>query len=458
MPGHKMGRLIPDGFGNNIFNFDVTEVPGTDNMHYPTGAIKEAQLLAAEAFGCANTYFLVNGSTCGIYSMILSVCNPGDKIIVSRDCHKSVINALILVGAIPVYMFPEFISEFGITGGIDIGKLKKLANQNRDAKGVIITYPSYYGICSDIKEIAKIVHENNMILMVDEAHGTHFKFSDKLPISSLEAGADICVQSAHKTIPSLTQSSYLHISKNFKNINRLEDALRLTQTTSPSYILMMSLDCARNYMQVSGQNELDLLIEKCNEIKKCLIKCGITIIGRDLIGRYGINDIDITRIVVNSLAYGISGFQMETILKDEYNIQVEMSDIYNIIAICTVADKKKELDCLKDSLIEVYKNKEKYLDKNIELQIKKINYKITSSELVISPREAYFKEGEFIPIEYAESRISKSIIAPYPPGIPIINYGENITKDIIQTIDIVLSLGGTVNGINQKKEILVVKE
>jgi len=262
MPGHKMGIGFPKNFAKNLPKFDITELPNMDNLHFPDGIIKEAQLLAAHAFNANKTFFLVNGATCGVHAAIMTTCEHGSKIIIGRDCHRSAIEGTILANAIPVYVNTEVDNFFGISTGVEPETLKTALEDNPDASAVFVTRPNYYGICSDIEKIVDITHSFGKILIVDEAHGAHFKFNKKLPISALDAGADICVQSAHKTLPALTQGAYLHIKSDSVDIEKLEFYLRLLETTSPSYIIMASLDMARALMEYSGKQLLDNIIKK----------------------------------------------------------------------------------------------------------------------------------------------------------------------------------------------------
>jgi lysine decarboxylase len=464
MPGHKMGKGFTklnstnaefESFKNDIFKFDLTEVDGTDNLHYPEEAILEAQVEAARAFGSEKTYFLVNGSTCGIYAMILATCNPGDKLIVARDCHKAVTGALIMGDIEPVYIMPEIIKEYSVGGGIEPLKLESLIQSNLDAKAVLITNPSYYGINSDLKKISEIVHKYNMKLLVDEAHGPHFCFSDMLPISALSAGADICVQSAHKTLTALTQSAYLHISDKFKDTYRLETMLRLVQTTSPSYILMTALDMARYQMQKSGKGELERVIYVCRKVREKLESINVRCIDKKLNGKYAVKDVDETRLVLNFINYGISGYSIEKQLRNAYKIQLEMADIYNIVSICTISDSDEDIlrfGKAVQMILESNSN-DKSLSKEI-LNVYDGMYKFIP-KLVMKPRDTMYLNSEWINVNDLAGRISKEVIAPYPPGIPLVVPGEVIDKEKIDVINKVLAYGGHVNGVRNGKVLVL---
>ena len=446
MPGHKLGKGFPNKLVKNLVTLDITEIPGTDNLHHPKGAIKKALLLAADAFGAENTFFLVNGSTCGIHAMIMSVCKPGDRLIIGRDCHKSVLGGLILARAEPIYIKPEFNQDFNISTVISPEEIQRCIRDNPDAVGVLITRPNYYGICSNITEIAKIVHSYGKVLMVDEAHGAHFRFNNRLPVCAMDAGADICVQSAHKTLPALTQGAYLHVKSTRIDIERLRFNLDLIQTSSPSYILMSYLDIARYIMNKSGKYLLDSLINNVaifsNELEK---------INTMRVLNTGKNDMDNTRLVINVANTGNTGYFIEKKLRLDHNIQVEMSDFYNIICICTISDRRKEFKRLYKSL------------KSLALKFTGSNKLITmcSGQLPIPDKKmslysAIYRKSAKVTLKDAKGLAGKNTITPYPPGIPLVCPGEIISEEIIVYIYDIIDKGGTVIGIDDdfKIEIL----
>ena len=275
-PGHKQGKGISSKlanyFGKAVFRADLTELTELDCLFAADGVIQQAQQLAAEAFGSSQTWFLVNGSTCGIEAAILATCHDGDKIILPRNVHSSVISGLILAGAIPIFINPEYDATLDIAHSITIQNLEKALQKHPDAKAVMMVYPTYYGVCGDIKAIAKLTHEYNIPLLVDEAHGAHFAFHPELPISALNAGADLTVQSIHKTLGAMTQASMLHIQGNRININRINKALQLTQSTSPSYILLASLDAARQQIALHGKELLTQTLQLAEKARKYIHK------------------------------------------------------------------------------------------------------------------------------------------------------------------------------------------
>lgn len=447
MPGHKLGKGIPAELLCDPASLDLTEIPGTDNLHYPEGPIKEAQELAARAFGAEQTFFLVNGSTCGVHAMILSMCKPGDKLIVARDCHKSVINGMLLAGVQPVYIKPGFNSDFAIPSTLNPNDIELAIKENSDAVGVLITRPNYYGICSDIEKIAEITHSYGKLLAVDEAHGAHLKFSTALPVCAMDAGADICVQSAHKTLPALTQSAYLHIKGDRIDAERLRFYLSALQTSSPSYILMAALDIAREIMERRGEDMLEQLLLKVDIIEKRLIDNGFAILGDRFIKE---GSMDRTRLVVNLKQLGSTGFEIDRLLRKKYNIQVEMADLYNLVCITTVADQKSNFDRLEAALAEI---SDHLKDNPGAADIIVRDLKVPP--LAIDPREILNRKGRKVKLQEAVGRISKTIITPYPPGIPVICPGEVILEDAVEYICSIVSMGGVVNGLEENFNIFI---
>lgn len=441
MPGHKQGRVLPKEYIENLAKIDLTEVPGLDNLHNPDGAILEAEKLAAKAFGSKQAFFLVNGSTAGIYAAMYAVLNPTDKVLVMRNSHKSVYNGVVLTQSIPVYLLPEIDYENGIAMGIDVEKIEEVLQKERDVKAVVVTHPNYYGFCSDIEKIVDIVHKYGKILIVDEAHGAHFPFSNNLPKTSIKAGADIVVQSLHKTLTSFTQTSILHLNSDRVDVDRLKYSLSLFQSTSPSYILMSSIDMAREYMEKEGKKRLEEIIQLSlyarREIGKIEeMKC----LGEDVVGRYGIVDFDVTKLTISVKNLGIEGPEAEDFLRRECNIQVEMSDVYNILAMVTVGDDEKRVKMLLEGLKKLSKNRKrvKFGDRILFPSL---------PEMVLTPSEAVRKKKVRVPFEKAEGAISADFVTPYPPGVPLICPGERIEKDMVKYIEVLYNKGIKVLGI-----------
>lgn len=448
MPGHKGGNVFKkadfDIFNNNLLSMDVTEVPGIDNLHCPEEAIKEAQTLAAEAFGAEHTFFLINGTTSGIYSMILAATNPGDKIIIPRNCHKSVTGAVILGRLKPIYISPELDHKFNIASGIAPDTISRAIQEHPDAKAVVVTNPTFYGVCSDLEQIAKIAHENNMLLLVDEAHGSHFGFHGKLPKTALQCGADIVAQSTHKTLPSMTQSSMLHVRSSRVDLDKLKLFLQLTQSTSPSHILLSSLDSARYIMQYKGEELLDDIINWCDMLRQEISSIeNLVCLGKEDIGRAGIFDVDATRLTINLSGIGLSGTTADELLRNKFKLQVEMADLYNIVAICSVGDSAENIKRLAEAIkciANEYKHNPNKIDKTVIATFSNI------PKMELLPWEAVYQTKVEVPVEDCIGRVCAEMIVPYPPGIPIIMPGEIISDDIIDYALECRSKGIKING------------
>ncbi|MDF2592683.1 MAG: aminotransferase class I/II-fold pyridoxal phosphate-dependent enzyme [Clostridia bacterium] len=432
-PGHKGGNAFRkigfEPFDKDLLSLDVTEVPGVDNLHCPETSIKEAQELAAQAFGAKHTFFLVNGTTGGIYSMILAATNPGDKIIIPRNCHKSVIGAVILARLQPIYISPELDTILSIASGISPTAVKKAIIEHPDAKVVVITSPTYYGVCSDLEQISKLAHDNKMLLLVDEAHGAHFGFHSDLPKTALQCGADMVAQSTHKTLPSMTQSSMMHVKSDKVNIDKLKFFLQLTQSTSPSHILLASLDTARYIMQQKGEELLKDIADECNCLRDEVNNTSdLYCLSKTDIGRDGIFDIDNTRITINFSKLGLSGTAVDEILRSKFKLQVEMSDLYNIVAICTVGDNAESVKRLSKAIRTIAKEQGIGLN---QIESPSLGAIIAMPSMILEPWEAVYQSKEDVPIDNCIGRICGEMIVPYPPGIPIIMPGEIISKDVI---------------------------
>lgn len=459
MPGHKRGKIFKklglEYLLKDLIEMDTTEVPGVDNLHSPEGAILEAQKRAAVVFGADHTFFLINGTTSGIYAMILAATNPGDKILIPRNAHRSAVSGTILGRLVPVYMMPEIDPYMGIAMGIKASTVEKALDKHPYAKAVFITNPTYYGACSDIEAIARMVHDRGKLLLVDEAHGSHFAFHPELPISAMEAGADMTAQSTHKTLASMTGSSMLHVKDGRVDIDKLKFYLQLVQTTSPSHVMLASLDVARYIMEKYGHMLLQECIKYSNMVRNEInAKSPFYCFGNDKINSYGIHDIDPTRITICLRGGGISGVKGEEILRSKYNIQLEMSDASNIVAISSIADDEESYMRLLRAVLDMRRwgNDEDELLHEIELPH-------SAPICSIPPYEALHREVEYIDIEKSPGHISAEMAVPYPPGIPVLMPGEYIQKDIIDYLRKCISEGIKVSGVSDPKmnKIKVIK-
>jgi len=446
IPGHRYEKGINpkwrDVVGDKIFGFDLTETPLCDDLHNASGAIKEAENLASELWGSDYTHFLVNGSTCGNQVAVMTTAFEGQKICIPRNAHKSALMGLILGGAKPVYIAPHIEEEWGLQGGITVDQAEKMFAENPDCKGMMVVSPSYYGITSDIKALADVCHRNNAILMVDEAHGAHCYFSDRLPGGAIALGADIAVQSIHKVTGSFTQSSMIHVKSKLVDRAKLEANLHLVQSTSPSYVLMTSLDMARHYMATEGQMMIDTALslaqdarERINNIKgiSCATKA-------DLEGKAGIYKLDETRLTISADEIGITGFDLKKMLFDEYSCDVELADYRNALAIVTFANAKEDLDKLVAALEDIAK---RFANGAPLPTARKLP---AQPEFVITPREAYFGKKKRIAWADCKGQVMAEYIAPYPPGIPLIYQGERMSDDVWEYLNEVKARKGHIHG------------
>ena len=447
IPGHRYERGINETWrakvGDEIFKFDLSETPLTDDLHHASGPIKEAEQLAAELWGADYTHFLVNGSTCGNQAMVVTASHGGAKIAIPRNAHKSVLMGLIIGGGKPVYIMPQIEPE-------------EMFRQNPDCKGVLVVSPTYYGITSDLEGIAKVCHAHDAILMVDEAHGAHCYFSEKLPRGAIEQGADMAVQSIHKVTGSLTQSSMIHIKSDRVTKNLLEANLTLVQSTSPSYILMTSLDCARQHMALHGAEMIDRAVELSDDARERINRIpGMSCAGKELIGRAGIHDLDTTRLIISADDIGITGFELKKMLFDEYDVEVELPDYRNVVAIVTYANEQDEIDKLVEALEDISRRfapEGEPLPPGEKLP--------PQPDYVLSPRAAYFLERERVPWVETRGRIVAEMIAPYPPGIPVIYQGERMSAEVWDYIEAFRQRNGHIHGPSDPtlSTLMVIKE
>jgi len=465
MPGHKGGirnSVLTEFLGNEVFAADVTNVPGLDDLHQAHGVIKEAQDLAARTFGAEYTYFLVNGSSCGLQALVTAVCNPGDRILVPRNLHRSILSGIILSGAVPAFFLPEYDYNYGIPLGTLAETIQKSLAQNPDTKAVLLVNPTYHGVTSNISVIAEIVHNHNIPLLVDEAHGPHLGFHEDLPPSSLRQGADAVVHGTHKILTAFTQASMLHLQGNLINRQRLEAALKLLQSTSTSYLLLASLDAARADMDINGKQLLRNCLELSRYLRENIRKCaGLAVFEEEMTGRPGVFGLDPIKITISVKELEITGIIAEQWLRDHFDIQVEMSDLFNLLLIVGPGNSREDADCFLKALETMIKAGLRNLQDN---SIHKIMNSITLMpdipELVVSPREAFFSQAVSLPLREAVGRICSETVACYPPGIPIICPGEIISKDIADYLVLVRDAGVHMQGCSDPslQNILVVKE
>ena len=430
VPGHKRGQGNPELkalLGEACVSNDVNSMKPLDNLCHPVSVIRDAEELAAEAFGAAHAFFMVGGTTSAVQAMILSVVKRGDKIILPRNVHRSVINAMILCGAVPVYVNPDMEPRLGIPLGMRISQLEEAMDKNPDAKAVLVNNPTYYGICSDIRYIVKMAHARGMKVLADEAHGTHFYFHELLPVSAMEAGADLAAVSTHKSGGSLTQSSFLLAGPNV-NPGYVRQIINLTQTTSGSYLLLTSLDISRRNLAIRGREEFQNVMRLAQYAREEINAIGgYYAYSKELVNNDSIYDFDVTKLSVYTLDIGLAGIEVYDLLRDEYDIQIEFGDLGNILAYVSIGDRIKNIERLVSALAEIRRRFKR--DKTGLL-----TQEYLPPVVAVSPQEAFYADKESLPIMETEGRICSEFVMCYPPGIPILAPGERITRDILEYI------------------------
>ncbi len=356
VPGHKRGRGNPElaaFLGEQCLTMDVNSMKPLDNLCHPVSVIKEAEELAAQAFDAKHAFFMVNGTTSAVQAMVMTACKAGDKIIMPRNVHRSAINALIISGAVPVYVNPGVNSELGIPLGMSVKDVEQAILENPDAKAILINNPTYYGICSNLKAITDLAHQHDMLVLVDEAHGTHFYFGDDLPASAMSVGADMASVSMHKSGGSLTQSSFLLINNEVSE-GYTRQIINLTQTTSGSYLLLSSLDISRRNLALHGKEIFRKVAEMAQYTRDEINKIdGYYAFSKELLNGDTIFDFDVTKLSVDTRDIGLAGIEVYDILRDEYDIQIEFGDIGNILAYISVGDRHLDLERLVAALAEI---------------------------------------------------------------------------------------------------------
>ena len=447
VPGHKGGRgntELTDFLGKSCLKADVNSMKPLDNLCHPVSVIREAQELAAEAFGAEHAFFIVNGTTGSVQTMIMTACKAGEKIIMPRNVHRSAINALVVNGAVPVYVNPGTNKELGIPLGMSVENVKQAIEANPDAKAVLINNPTYYGVCSDLKAIVELAHEHNMLALVDEAHGTHFYFGEDMPISAMAAGADMAAVSMHKTGGSLTQSSILLCGPHI-NGDYVRQVINLTQTTSGSYLLISSLDIARKNLALNGREIFRKTVQFAeyarNEINKL---GGYYAFGKELCDNDAFYDFDKTKLSVHTRDIGLAGIEVYDILRDDYGIQIEFGDIGNILAIISAGDRALEIERLISSLSEIKRLYSK--DKSGMFDHEYIN-----PEVITAPQKAFYSKKRSVPINESSGMVCGEFVMCYPPGIPILAPGEKITDEIINYINYAKEKGCFMTGTQDMK-------
>lgn len=426
MPGHKGGAGLLEEFKNHIAQIDVTELSDTENLHAPKSVIKAAQKRLSDIYGSDESYFLTGGSTEGVHIMLHSAVKGG-RLLVNRTCHRSVINCAVLAGFEVEFIPQEMDSGLNVPMPPSAAEIEKILKSSSGIDAVMITSPDYYGHIADVEGISKICHRYNLPLLVDEAHGAHFA-ADGMPKGAIKCGADMAVQSAHKTLNALNQAALLHIKSNIIRTQTVRALTTMAATSSPSYPIVASAQiaveelCGRKWLELS-----DYITAKKNELLK-----------RSKI-IYPIGKTDPARIVFGFGNYALTGYEAEVILREKYNIDVEMSDRFNVVCIATIANTKADIDSLFNAVEELLTKRAESLADAFKIPC--------LPERVMSPREAFWSEYVFVPLEKAVGRIARTNIAAYPPGIALLCYGERITEEMIDYITHIKELGADIEGI-----------
>ena len=442
VPGHKRGRgnqELTDFLGEACMSVDVNSMKPLDNLCHPVSVIRDAADLAAQAFGADSAFFMVGGTTSAVQSMILYACKNGDKIIMPRNVHRSAINALILCGAVPVYVNPDVNNTLGIALGMSVSQVEQAILENPDAKAVMVNNPTYYGICSDLKKITELAHAHGMLVLVDEAHGTHFYFGDNFPLTAMAAGADMASVSMHKSGGSLTQSSFLLMGRNV-NSDYMRQIVNLTQTTSASYLLLSSLDISRKRLALHGRDIFSKTVEMAEYAREEINAIGgYYAYSRELINGDSIYDFDISKLSIFTLPIGLAGIEVYDLLRDEYDIQIEFGDIGNILAYISVGDRNRDIERLISALSEI---KRRFGKTESGLLTQEYINPIVAE----TPRNAFYGGKRSLPLDEAAGCVCSEFVMCYPPGIPILAPGELITDEIIKYIKYAKEKGCSMTG------------
>ena len=430
VPAHKSGRGNPElteYLGARAMAMDVNSMKPLDNLGHPVSVIKEAQQLAAEAFGADDAFFMVNGTTSAVQAMIMASCSVGDEIILPRNVHRSAINALVVCGAIPVYINPGTDKRLGIPLGMSVEDVKKTIAAHPNAKAILVNNPTYYGICSNLVEIVKLAHAAGMRVLADEAHGTHFYFHEELPVSAMAAGCDMAAASIHKTGGSLTQSSIL-LTRRPVNPDYVRQVITLTQSTSASYLLLSSLDIARKNLYYRGRDMYQKTMDFADYAREEINDLGgYYAFGPELVNGDTVFAFDRTKLSLHTRDTGLAGIEVYDHLRDDYGIQIEFGDIGNLLAIISCGDRMMDVERLISALEETKRLHEKS-------PIGLFDHEYIDPEIVMPPQKAFYAKKRRVPMRESTGLVAGEFVMSYPPGIPIVAPGERITPDVLEHI------------------------
>ncbi len=444
-PGHKQGLgahpLLKKLITKEGLRQEVSLMEELDNLQEPSHCIKKAQELAAELYGADGAWFMVNGTTGAIHTMLLSVLSPGDEVLVPRNAHRSMLGGILLAGAVPVYLPPEIDHDFMIPMGLSVETVQKGIEEHPAAKALAVISPTYYGMASDLSAFAELAHAHDMLLLVDEAHGAHLKFSEELPVSAIDAGADLAAQSTHKLLGSLTQTSLLLGRRERVDFGRVQAVSGMLQSTSPNNLLLASLDIARLQMAEEGVFRVGRAVRIAEELRKEIRRIpGLACPGREWAGRPGAFALDVTKLTVPAAGLAMTGMEAEEILRRRYKIQCELSDPRNLLFIISMADTEQQAEILLRGLREMAED-----HAGEEWAVHPLHLPPIPRQ-VLSPREAFWGRTRRVKLEAAAGCISAEQIAFYPPGVPVLCPGECIGQDILEYIGKMKAMGCKVTG------------
>ncbi len=449
-PGHKGGQGISPELrallGDLPGRADLPELPELDNLFAPDGPLREAQTLAAQTFGAEETFFLVNGSTCGIEAAVLAVCGEGDRILVPRNVHRSVLSALVLSGAMPVYLSPLHHPDWDLALGITAEQVQIALATYPDLRAVVVVSPNYQGVCADIAAISACVHRHGAVLIVDEAHGAHLGFHEDLPTSAIAAGVDLVIQSTHKTLAALSQASMLHVQGHRVDRDRLRVALQITQSTSPNALLLASLDAARHQMATLGTRLMAHTLALAETVRSRLsacaaLRCLTPAVLQTLPRTFWL---DPTRLTVDVSALGLSGYQADDLLRTEYAITAELPTLRQLVFILTFGNTQADSDRLAAALLDLAQKHSP--PKPALAPCLPGSAPPLLSVPVLSPRAAFFAPSKQVAIAHAAGHLSADLLCPYPPGIPLLLPGEVISTAAIAHLRHLQTMGITITG------------
>ena len=465
-PGHKGGRGMAEPLrsllGSTALRLDVSLMSELDDIHAPSGCIKLAQEEAAKLYGSDVCFFSVNGTTGAIHAMLMTALQPGDKVLIPRNAHRSVVGGLILADAVPVYVQPSYIKEFGMQGQVTPEQVEEAFASHPDMKAVLLTSPNYFGMAAEVKQIAAIAHAHNAVLLVDEAHGPHLGFHEKFPPSAMHCGADMAAQSTHKILGALSQSSLLQVKGTRVNLRHAADVMSLLTTTSPNYLLMGSLDAARTQLAERGPVMMEDALRAAGLLRQELEKIsGLRVIDpEDVEGKFGISALDTTKVTVNLKEWGISGVTAGEALRKE-KIAVELVDPQNVLFLVTYADwapvqwqdtvnricrTLQKLHPVRNPLEARSVEQVKVLEKEAAEMEKMQQAELPVTDVAVPMRKVFYGKKKAVPLAEAAGHICAEAVSFYPPGIPVILPGERFTNEIVAWCCLMKQQGLPVSG------------